>query len=176
MCQKNPASTSDAPSATPIADLALPNGEIPGWNAETGGSGSYLLFLVNDSAALFSEIDGGATEYQHTVAGYSRFLVQYMADSSTTVTIYIIDYTNSSTSAAMFNYTKSRWLLGSDADTLSNYAPSVAIGELSHSPDSYVCAHLKQYYIELRFSGFTDHSRAKQEAVRFLDDYKAKIK
>jgi hypothetical protein len=174
-CQKNPASTAYTPSATPIANLALLNGEIPGWNADTGGPGSYLLFLVKDSLALFGEIDGGATEYQHTVSGYSKFLVQKMMDSSMSLTIYVVDYSNSLNSAEMFNYTKAKWLLGSDPDTLSNYAPSVAIGELSHSPDIYVCAHLKQFYIELRFSGFSDHSLSKQEAIRFLDRYKAKI-
>jgi hypothetical protein len=175
LCQKNPASTADTPSATPIANLALQNGQLSGWDADTGGSGGYTLFLEKDSLALFSEIDGGATEYQHTVSGYSKFLVQKMMDSSMTLTIYIIDYSNSANSAGMFDYTKTRWALGSDFDTLSKYAASVAIGELSHSPDIWVCAHFKQFYIELRFSGFSDHSLAKQEAVRFLDDYKAKI-
>jgi len=175
LCQKNPASTADTPSATPIANLALQNGQLSGWDVDTGGSASYLLFLVKDSLSLFNEIDGGATEYQHTVPGFSKFLVQKMMDSSMSLTIYIVDYSNSSNSAAMFDYTKSRWLLGSDADTLSNYSPSVAIGELSHVPDIYACAHFKQFYIELRFSGFSDHSMSKQEAIRFLDNYKEKI-
>jgi hypothetical protein len=175
LCQKNPASTAETPSSTPLADLALANGEISGWNADTGAARAYRLFLMKDSLALFSEIDGGATEYEHQVPGYSKFLVQNMTDSIKTLTIYVIDYSNSSNSAEMFNYTKTRWLLGSDPDTLSNYAPSVAIGELSHSPDIYVCAHFKQFYIELRFSGFSDHSASKQEAIRFLDNYKLKI-
>jgi hypothetical protein len=175
LCQKNPASTAETPSSTPLADLALANGEISGWNADTGAARAYRLFLMKDSLALFSEIDGGATEYEHQVPGYSKFLVQNMTDSIKTLTIYVIDYSNSSNSAEMFNYTKTRWSLGSDLDTLSNYAASAAIGELSHGPDIYVCAHLKQFYIELRFAGFSDHSLSKQEAIRFLDNYKAKI-
>ena len=182
LCQKSPTSTGDSPSATVITSLAMVNGEIAGWNvdttgmsdpSDTAGSGNYRLLYMKDSMTLFSKIDGGATEYEHQVSGYSGFLLQNMYNSSQSFTIYIINYSNSSNAAGMFNYKKSGL---TDPTSIGSYSQTVAIADTSHSTDVWAYAHFKQYYIELRSLGATDQSISKQAAIGFLADCQAKIK
>lgn len=180
-CQKNPVNTEESPSSVPITGLALTDGALSGWDVDTvnmsdpvdtTGSGHYRLFHMKDSMALFNFIDGGATAYEHQVAGYSAFIVQHMKDSSITLEIYMVDYTNCSNAAAMYNFKKSQLM---DPMTIGNYAQTAAIADTSHGYDIYAYAHFRQYYIELRFLGFDSQSISAQEAVRFLDHFKAII-
>jgi hypothetical protein len=182
LCQKSPTSTGDSPSATVITSLALVNGEITGWNvdttgmsdpSDTTGSGNYRLLYMKDSITLMGKIDGGATEYEHQVSGYSGFLLQYMYNSSQSLTIYMVNYSNSSNAAGMFNYKKTGLM---DMISIGSYSQTTAIADTTHITDIWAYAHFKQYYIELRFLGFTDQAGSKQAAISFLNDFQAKIK
>lgn len=182
LCQKSPTNSGDAPSPTVITSLALVNGEITGWNVDTTGmsdpldttgSGNYRLFYMKDSNDLSFKIDGGAEEYLHKVSGFSGLLDQEMYNSSQSFKIYVINYSNSSNAAGMFNYKKSGLM---DPVSIGSYSQTVAIADTSHSTDVWAYAHFKQYYIELRSRGATDQSVSKQTAISFLADYQAKIK
>jgi hypothetical protein len=158
-----------------IEKLAFSNGEISGWNVDTTGtseSNPYSLFRASDSMEMFNRFDGGAIKYLHGAPGFSSFLMQNMVDSSKTLTVFIVDYTNSSNASTLFNVTKTSWFM---TTTLAGFSTSIAISDTSHESDVWACAHFSRFYVELHFLGFSDRTESVSSAEVFLDTLKARI-
>jgi hypothetical protein len=157
-----------------VSSLTMNSGEISGWTSTKSG----VYYTVDSWASpTGGQRDGGA--YHYTVdpgLTLSAVLDEMMSGpSGASVTIYVVDYSTAANAAVMFNYSKTNGSFLSNQESLSpSYADSIAIGDNSHD-GIYVCAHFKQFYCELRFSGYSDFALSKTDALSFLLWFETKI-
>ena len=157
-----------------VSSLKVNNGELSGWTDQRSG----VYYTVDSWASpAGGQRDGEA--YHYTVdpgLTLTAVLDQMMTGpNGAGVTLYVIDYSNATNAASMFNYQKN-WgaFLSSPEPLTPNYSNTVAVGENSHD-GIYVCAYFGQFYIEMRFTGYADFSLSKTDALSFLLWFETKI-
>lgn len=167
--------TNSPEEAITVSNLTVNSGEISGWaNTKSG-----VYYSVDSWASpTGGGRDGGA--YHYTVdpgLTLTAVLDETMAGpSGASVTIYVVDYSNESNAAAMFNYQKNYGSYVSSPESLApNYTDAVAVGN-NASDGIAVCAHFKQFYLEMWFTGYSDFSLSKTDALSFLLWFETKIK
>lgn len=157
----------------PVAKLKIINGDVTGWTIQNSG-----VYYSEASWSIGAGIDGEAWHYTSdpglTLSGVLDERIT--GTSGASLTIYAIDYADSANAAAMYNYSKTHSSYSTSQEPLTpDYSDTVAIGDNSHTDGIYVCAHFKQFYIELRFTGYTAFSLSKQDAIAFLQLFETKI-
>jgi hypothetical protein len=160
-------SPTNSSKATTVTMLKINSGDISGWTIS-----SYNIYYSAQSWGSTS-VDGDAYNFQQTVS-YSEVMDEHMAGSSgKTITIWILNYTTPENASTQYNVDKTNW--SANLDQLSAYSDTVAVGNNSHTDGVYAIAHFKKFYIQIRFSGYTDYALSKQDAVSFLGFLEAKI-
>ncbi len=167
-------SQTNSPKALTVASLKVNNGEITGWTVQKSG-----VYYTTDSWASPTGGQRDGEAYHYTVdpgLTLTAVLDEMMTGpAGASLTIYAIDYANAANAAVMFNYSKTHSPYSTYPEPLTpDYSDSVAVGENSHDGIS-VCAHFKQFYIELRFTGYVDFSQSKTDALSFLLWFETKI-
>jgi hypothetical protein len=164
---------SNSSKASTVARLKINNGDITGWTIQKSGD-----YYTPDDWAAGMGIDGEAYRYSVDPGlTWSEVLDERMQNASTgtSVRLIAIDYTNAANAGAMFIYKKTHAEYASNPEPLTpDYADTVAVGENANSAIC-VCAHFKQFYLELRYDGYIDFSLSKQDALSFLGLLEAKI-
>jgi hypothetical protein len=165
--------TNSPKEALTVSSLKINNGEISGWTVQRSG-----VFYSAENWRNGSPVDGYADRYTVDPGlTFSAVLDEAMSGpTGASVNMYVIDYANAASSRVMFDYTKThRQEYSSSPDPLTpNYPDSVAVGENSHDGIS-VCAHFKQFYLELQYTGYADYSQSKTDALSFLLWFETKI-
>jgi hypothetical protein len=166
--------TNSPDEAITVTGLTVNSGEISGWTNSKSG-----IYYSVDSWASPTGGQRDGESYHYTVdpgLTLAAVLDEMMSGpSGASVTIYVVDYSSAANAAVMFNYSKTNGSFLSNPESLSpTYPDSVAVGENSHD-GIYVCAQFKQFYCELRFSGYSDFSLSKTDALSFLLWFETKI-
>lgn len=153
--------------ATNVSQVKILDSDISGWAINSSG-----VFYSADSWAA-SGVDGEAYGFSSTNP-YSEVLDEHMnGPNGAAVTMYVINYSADAQALEQFNLTKTQYS-GSPESLLPFFPDDVAAGDNSHSA-IYAFAHFNQFYIELRFSGYTEFSLSKTDAITFLQLIEAKV-
>ena len=151
-----------------MVGLKIINSDISGWQLNDTALNNYGIYI-----GLYNILGNGDSAYINQ-PGYDAAMIEKMrGPSGALLTAFAIDYTNATDADSAFIYWKTQ--RSPNIDTVSGYPDTVAIAYNYSSSGIYVYAHFKQFYIELQFSGYSDLSIAKQDAITFLQLFEAKI-
>jgi hypothetical protein len=127
-------------------------------------------FATFDTAQLYDLIDGGAPIYndEGLVDGIYQFLEN---NDGKSCAISFYNFSTSDKSLAMFTVQKS-WV--SAGIVIPGYADSIAVGDETIG-GAMIYTRFNQFDLEMTLGGYTDVELLKNDAVLFLDVYKAKI-
>lgn len=167
LCFCNPTS---AQKASTVSRLKINNGDVSGWTVKT--SSEYTQDSWRSAV-----IDGGVDKYSKDRGFTISAVLDEVLDggSGKTIEIYALDYGSAANATTMFDYEKTTEYSSYLELLTPDYTDTVAVGEITHSPDIYVFAHFKQFYIELRTSTFSDFPTAKNIAINLLGIFETKI-
>ena len=155
----------DESSSQGVYALKLASGDITSWSQDE--SEGYSEFKAS---TLESLIDGGSTDY--TNEGVVEGFIQKMFNGSKKAEIRVMDFGTESNAASMYSF-----MDGNNNSKLEASTYDIATAQLNDKPTSGVdaYAHFGQYYIELRFTGFSDKNDARTTAPNFLEVFETKI-
>jgi hypothetical protein len=160
--------------ATNVSQLKISGSEISNWKLASSAD-SFTLWTA---ANFYDDVDGGIENYLnngmievadiHMVGPVGRDGSQNIIATHS----FIMDYGNSSNATAIYNYEKT--VNSADAFKLPQYSMTTAF-YITKMGGICVYAHLKKFYFELYFVGFSDVTEAAKTAVLFMGLFRSKI-
>jgi hypothetical protein len=160
--------------ATNVSQLKISSTEISNWKLASSAD-SFTLWTA---ANFYDDVDGGIEHYLndgmievadiHMVGPIGRDGSQNIIATHS----FIMDFGNDSNASTIYEYQKT--VNSADAFKLPRYSMTTAFA-ITKMGGICVYAHLKKFYFELYFIGFSDQTEAAKTAVLFLGLFRSKI-
>jgi hypothetical protein len=154
-------------AAVPLASMIFTDAEISPWRSDT--------VAYYQGTALYNGIDGGAGQYldQGLIKTAIQFLVDDASPSNDSLncSAYIMDFGTSANATAMFNTIMSRAV---DKKTFTSFPSTIAGFDDSPLVGIIAYAHFSRFFFQMDLKGYSDKTKAIDDAERFLTILKSK--
>ncbi len=157
-----------------VSMLKVINGDISNWKMAQAPD-SFTLWTA---ANFYDDINGGLEVYtdrgpieiadMHLVGPIGSDGVQNVLEKRS----FIMDYGTEANAIEEFNFMKSQ--NSADAFSFDEYGKNTAFA-VPILGGIIAYAHFKKFYIELKFTGFSDQPNAVRTAIQFLSFFESKI-
>lgn len=159
--------TVKAPSTTPIDSMIFASAEISPWKAD---SVAYY-----QGTALYNGIDGGAGQYldQGLIETAIQTLVNNASPSNDSLNCkaYIMDFGTSANATNMFDTVMSKAV---DKKTFTSFPSTIAGFDDSPLVGIIAYAHFDRFFFQMDLEGYSDKTKAINDADKFLTILKSK--
>jgi hypothetical protein len=166
LCSPVSKPAAETPAAIPLDSMIFTNAEISPWKNDTV---AYF-----QGTALYNGIDGGAGQYLDQ--GLIETAIQSLNDASPSndslnCKAYIMDFGTSANAGNMFDTVMSKAV---DKKAFTSFPVSVAGLDDSPLVGIIAYAHFGRFFFQLDLEGYSDKTKAIDDAEKFLTILKSK--